>query len=366
MNSFWQTGAGLGGSVLVCLQSSDLWEATLPHPDNFLKHSFVAAADKLPLCFLLVSEGWSWDGFCTGRKQNWAVWKLGRVWQPDWMSQSSPLGQGGQTKHWSFQSEPRTSEGFVLVCYLWVEPLEPSWAPIDFTAVNAELCTKCAWELLLAAPPSRQPLHPAQLPFLRQQELHLFFLISVSPFCVLSWHKCMPTANHSFAKEGKWSIFTGTGNKCQREPLQWRGQAQIPNFNRCSQQGDKCNFPVWAVWDIFNFSITGQRRALSAVFSIGNILPIVLYSSIQMYVCVCGILLSFLYPGNLSYITSSTEPCSSPTQDSEQGCWWREQIPVLRLSPLYSRSEVLEHVTSFRRNAQQPLLITLADSLRFK
>lgn len=180
---FGRLGQIWGGFVLVCLQSSDLWVVTVTHPDNFdnfLEHNFVAAADKLPQLFLLVSEGSSWDGFCTGRKQNWAVWRL--CVAASCMSQSSPLGQEGQTKHWSLQREPRASERFVLLCYLWVEPLEHSWAPMDFTAVTAELCTKCAWELLLAATPSRQPLHPAQLPFLRQHELHLIFLISVSPF----------------------------------------------------------------------------------------------------------------------------------------------------------------------------------------
>lgn len=286
MNSFWQTGTNSGGSVLVCLQSSDLWEVTLIHSDNFLKHDFVAAANKLPRRFLLVPEGSSWDGFYTGRKQNSIVCRLRCEWQPAGCQKVLPLDREGKPSTDHFRVSPELQKGLSFLCYLWVETLEHSWAPIDFAVVNVERCIKCAWELVLAATPSRQPLHWAELPFRRQEELHLIFLISVSAFFVFSWHKFIPTANHSFAKERKWSIFTGTGNKCQREPLQWSGWAQIPNFNRCSQHGDKCNFPACAVWDIFNFSITGQKRALSVVFSLGNILPIILYSSIQMYVCV--------------------------------------------------------------------------------
>lgn len=41
-------------------------------------------------------------------------------------------------------------------------------------------------ELGLAATPSGQPLHCAVLPFLRQDELHFIFLISVSPFFFFS------------------------------------------------------------------------------------------------------------------------------------------------------------------------------------
>lgn len=254
MNSFWQTGTDWGGSVLVCVQSSDLWEVTLTHPDNFLKHEFVAAADKLPRCSLLVSEGSSWDEFCTGRKLSWIV---GRVWQPAGCQKVLPLDREGKPSTDHFRVSPELQKGLSLQCYLWVETLELSWAPIDFTVVNAELCMKCAWELLLAATPSRQTFHWAELPFLRQEELHLIFLISVSPFFVLSWHNIMPSANQCFAEGRKWSIFTGTGDKCQREPLQWSGWAQIANFNRCSQQGDKCNFSLCTMWDIFNFSITG-------------------------------------------------------------------------------------------------------------
>lgn len=242
LNSFWQTGTDSGGSGLVCLQSSDLWEVTLTHPDNFLKNNFVAAADKLPRHFLLVSEGSSWDGFYAGRKQNWIVWRLGRVWQPAGCQKVLPLDREGKPSTDHFRVSPELQKALSLLCYLWVETLEHSWAPIDFTVVNAELCIKCAWELVLAATPSRQPLHRAELPFLRQEELHLIFLISVSPFSALSWHKFIPTANHSFAQERKWSIFTGTGNKCQREPLQWSDWAQIPNFSWCIQQKDKCNF----------------------------------------------------------------------------------------------------------------------------
>lgn len=62
-----------------------------------------------------------------------------------------------------------------------------------------------------------------------------------------------------------------------------------------------------------------------------------------MYVCVCGILLLFLYPGNLTYITISTELCSSPTQTQSRVVDGGSRS-LSSDSPICSRSEVLmEH-----------------------
>lgn len=184
----------------------------------------MAAADKLPQCSLHIS----WDSrtqvflckccyaFCQAKKG--AVWRSRCMWQTAGCHKVPPFGPGRPSTH-LFRMSPELPKGLSLLCCLWVKTLH-GWPPADFTGVNAtSYAENVVGELGLAATPSRQPLHCEGLPFLRQEELQLVFLMSVSPF-LFFWHEFLPTANRCLAKERKCSIFTGTGNKGQKDPLQ--------------------------------------------------------------------------------------------------------------------------------------------------
>lgn len=89
----------------------------------------------------------------------------------------------------------------------------------DFPAGSATSCAQnVVGEPGIAATPSSidRPVRCAALSETTGVTSH-FSKISFS-FFVCLWHKYISTANHSLAKERKCSVFTGTGNKCEKKP----------------------------------------------------------------------------------------------------------------------------------------------------
>lgn len=149
----------------------------------------MTVANKLPQCFL--HNWWSWwasvflskpcDVFFTVRKQKRIVQRRRWVWQPARCQKFSSWTE--QAKQGSFQNEPRISAGLVPSVLSLSENTAQLTSSRFHSSKRYQLCIKCGWR-------ARVGCHAFQaavvvctvLPFLRQEELHLIFLIPVSPF----------------------------------------------------------------------------------------------------------------------------------------------------------------------------------------
>lgn len=157
----------------------------------FLRESFMAAANKLPQSHSPISQGsplWVFlcqccDAFCTGRKQKK---KKGCVETTmcraaSWMSESLLLdradwtlilSEGAQNFKRVVPSMGFLSENTTQLTSDWFHSGE-----------CYQLCIKCGQRAWFSCHTFQAAILPcAVLPCLRQEELHLIFLISVSPF----------------------------------------------------------------------------------------------------------------------------------------------------------------------------------------
>lgn len=258
-----------------------------------------------------------------------------------------------------FQNKPRTSKGFVPSVLSLSENTAQLTSDWFHSSECYQLCIKCVWR-------ARCSCHNFQaaitlcivLPFLRHKELHLIFSNICFSFFFFSGINLSPQQTTVLLKRGSAPFLQEQVTNAKKKPaVKWLGRFQT----LIGVVGMKIHITLeCAVWDTGFFSMTDQKRAWTAAFSLGNVLPRILYTSIQMYgyVCACKHPLISLLTGWLISVISPLVKKSAAVPLKIHSSIIDEEIRSQSSEyPVYGKSEVLlGHVTSVRRNAQQPFL----------
>lgn len=130
------------------------------------------------------------------------------------------LDRAGQMEPSSFQNEPRTSKGFVPSVLSLSENTAQLTSNWFHSSECYQLCIKCDWRAWFSCHTFRAAIALCSAALSETRWVTFHFSNICFSFFFFFWHKCIPSANHCLARERKCSIFTGTDNKCQKDPLQ--------------------------------------------------------------------------------------------------------------------------------------------------